>query len=223
MAAGEESSVILHGFWPNTYSKRVELALKIKGIPFEYVEEDLRSKSASLLTYNPIYKKVPVLVPNGKPVSESLVILEYIDETWNHQPRLLPDDPYKRSIVRFWAGYIQRLLESCMKLVSSEGEEAVSKAREEMFGKLDVLEEGVKSFLVSGENLNLLDIMIVATLGAFRAQEEILGFKILDPHKHPFIFHWVTALIELPVVKEVMPPHHALVSFLHHLKKIATT
>lgn len=105
-----KDNVILHGFWTSTYVKRVELALKIKGIPFEYVEEDLRNKSASLLTYNPVHKKVPVLVHNGKPVSESLVILEYIDETWSHQPRLVPHHPYDRSIVRFWAGYIQQVI-----------------------------------------------------------------------------------------------------------------
>lgn len=107
---GEENKVTLHGSWASPYVKRVELALKVKGIPFEYVEEDLRDKSPLLLKYNPIHKKVPVLVHNGKPVSESFVILEYIDETWKNQPRLFPQDPYERARVRFWASFIQQVI-----------------------------------------------------------------------------------------------------------------
>lgn len=106
---GEENKVILHGTWSSTYSKRVELALKIKGIPFDYVEENLSNKSDLLLKYNPVYKKIPVLVHQGKPIAESLVILEYIDETWNYEPRLLPDDPYKSATLHFWVGYVQQV------------------------------------------------------------------------------------------------------------------
>lgn len=65
----EENKVTLHGFWASPYSKRVELALKVKGIPYEYVEEDLKNKSPLLLHYNPVHKKVPVLVHNGKPIA----------------------------------------------------------------------------------------------------------------------------------------------------------
>ena len=102
-----EDKVTLHGFWASPFAKRVELALKLKGIPFEYVEEDLQNKSSSLISYNPVYQKVPVLVHNGKPICESFVILEYIDETWKNGPKLLPEDPYKKSQVRFWASYLQ--------------------------------------------------------------------------------------------------------------------
>lgn len=105
----EENKVILHKAYASSYAMRVELALKIKGIQFEYVDEDLSNKSPELLKNNPVHKKVPLLVHNGKPVSESLIILEYIDETWKTGPLILPQDPYERARVRFWANFIDQV------------------------------------------------------------------------------------------------------------------
>jgi glutathione S-transferase len=74
--AGDQ--VTLLNFWASPYGTRVRIELAEKGVKYEYSEQDLRNKSALLLQTNHVHKKIPVLVHNGKPVCESLNIVQYI-------------------------------------------------------------------------------------------------------------------------------------------------
>ncbi|KAI5321519.1 hypothetical protein L3X38_030590 [Prunus dulcis] len=79
-----EDKLVLLDFWPSSYGMRVRIALAEKGIKYEAREENLADKSPLLLEMNPLHKMIPVLIHNGKPISESLLLLQYIDEVWHH-------------------------------------------------------------------------------------------------------------------------------------------
>jgi glutathione S-transferase len=104
--AGDQ--VTLLDFWSSPFGMRVRIALAEKGVKYEYSEQDLRNKSDLLLQMNPVHKKIPVLVHDGKPVCESLIIVQYIDEVWKDKAPLLPSDPHKRAQSRFWADFVDK-------------------------------------------------------------------------------------------------------------------
>jgi glutathione S-transferase len=105
--------VVLLDFWASMFGMRVRIALAEKGIKYQYKEEDLRNKSELLLKMNPVHKKIPVLIHNGKPVCESLIIVQYIDEVWKDRCPLLPSDPYQRAQARFWADFVDKKVHLC--------------------------------------------------------------------------------------------------------------
>ena len=98
----------LLGFWGSPFCGRVKIALEEKGVPYEEREENLfGGKSELLLKSNPIHQKVPVFLHDDKPVLESAIIVNYIDEVWPSNP-LLPTCAHARAQARFWADYIDK-------------------------------------------------------------------------------------------------------------------
>ena len=98
--------VILLDYWASPFGMRARIALREKGVKFECREENLRDKSPLLLQMNPVHTKIPVLIHNGKPVCESMNVVQYIDEVWPEKNAILPSDPYQRAQARFWIDFI---------------------------------------------------------------------------------------------------------------------
>ncbi|CAI0436660.1 unnamed protein product [Linum tenue] len=156
------ADVKLLGTWPSPFSYRVIWALKLKGIDYEYIEQDLFNKSPLLLQSNPVHKKIPVLIHGGKPISESMIILQYLDESWPETYPLLPADPHERALARFWIKFAEEKLVPAFMIFRTSGEEQ-EKAVKEALEVMEILEEHAfgslkeKEFF-GGDKVNMVDL-----------------------------------------------------------------
>lgn len=92
---------VLHNFFRSSTSYRVRAALNLKGLDYEYRSYALRKgeqRGDGYLAMNP-QGLVPTLETPQGPLSQSLAILEWLDDT-HPEPPLLPSDPWERARVR---------------------------------------------------------------------------------------------------------------------------
>ncbi|XP_010696150.2 glutathione S-transferase U8 [Beta vulgaris subsp. vulgaris] len=204
----------LLGLWCSPYSKRVEIALCLKGLAYDYIEEDVQNKSPELLKYNPVHKKVPVLVRDGKPVAESLVILEYIDEMCKDKPSILPEHPYERAMARFWARFIdEKCLPSIWRAFWGPENEQES-AGEEARNNLKILEKELKgNKFFGGTSIGYLDIVANFIAYWLDAIQKAAGKEILTKELFPLLSKWKDDFVACKVVKQNLPPWERLVAY----------
>lgn len=92
----------LYSYWRSLATLRVRIALNLKGLDYETVDLDLEQGDqhrAEFRTVNP-QMVVPALVDDdGTVLSQSMAIMEYLDEA-HPQPPLLPPDAKGRARVR---------------------------------------------------------------------------------------------------------------------------
>ncbi|XP_031266557.1 glutathione S-transferase U19-like [Pistacia vera] len=135
------SEVVLLDLLHSPFATRVRIALAEKEVEFESREEDLSNKSPLLLKMNPVNKQIPVLIHKGKPICESLVIVEYIDEVWNHKSPLLPSHPCLRAHARFWGDYIDKKIYPAGRMLGTSSDHEVKEAsKKELIEIFKVLE-----------------------------------------------------------------------------------
>ncbi|TMW86205.1 hypothetical protein EJD97_021784 [Solanum chilense] len=206
------------------FTHRVEWALKIKGVEYELIVEDPQNKSPLLLEYNPIHKKIPVLIHNGKPICESMVIVEYIDETFEG-PSILPKDPYDRAIARFWAKFLDDKCLPTMGKALLGNEEEKEKAKEECGELLKILDNELKDkeFFV-GDKIGFVDIAANALAFWMGIIEEASGVILVKNEKFPNYYTWRDNYINCIQVKKYLPSRDELFShFQSRLHSASTT
>jgi maleylpyruvate isomerase len=95
----------LHGYFRSSAAYRVRIALNLKGLSVDHLSHHLRKgeqRAPNYLALNP-QGLVPTLEDGtGGVLTQSLAIIEWLDET-HPNPPLLPTDPLRRAKVRAFA------------------------------------------------------------------------------------------------------------------------
>ncbi len=91
----------LHNYFRSSSSYRVRIALNLKGLPFDYLPVHLAKGEHLQPPFQSLSPDglVPVLETEGHRLSQSLAIVEFLEET-HPSPALLPTDPWGRARVR---------------------------------------------------------------------------------------------------------------------------
>jgi maleylacetoacetate isomerase len=93
----------LYSYWRSSASYRVRIALNLKALPYathavNLIREGGDQFTADYQEINP-QSRVPTLVHDGQRFTQSLAIIEYLDEIFP-QPALIPKNPVDRARVR---------------------------------------------------------------------------------------------------------------------------
>ncbi|CAN4116003.1 unnamed protein product [Withania somnifera] len=207
------TEVKLLGVGGSSYSRRVEWALKVKGVKYEFIEEDLRNKSPLLLESNPVLKKIPVLIHKEKPICESMVILEYIDEAFEG-PSILPKDPYERAIAHFWAKFLDgKCLDAVREALWSKGEEQ-EKSKQEAYEMLKIVDYELKDKkFFGGDKIGFVDVAANYIPFWVEICEEATGVVLITSEKFPNLCAWIDEYLSCSEVKENLPDRDMMLCF----------
>jgi maleylpyruvate isomerase len=91
----------LYNYFRSSAAFRVRIALNLKGLKYDYVSKAFlknEHRAADYLALNP-QGLIPALDVDGTVISQSVAIIEYLNEL-HPQPPLLPADPLARAQVR---------------------------------------------------------------------------------------------------------------------------
>ncbi|XP_062193583.1 glutathione transferase GST 23-like [Phragmites australis] len=227
-----EKGVKVFGMWASPIAIRVEWALRLKGVEYEYIDEDLTDKSDALLRYNPVTKKVPVLVHDGKPIAESTIIVEYIDETWKDGYPIMPADPYERAQARFWARFAeekswmqQTILMAGLDMytlqcnpalypaftTTGEAQHKVVQEAQQCLKTLETALDGKKFF--GGDAVGYLDVVVGWYAHWLPVIEEVSGASVVTDEDLPLLKAWFDRFLAVDVVKATLPARDRLLAF----------
>jgi glutathione S-transferase len=193
------------------YVDRSRIVLLEKDVPHEVEFIDLANKPAWFLAVSPM-GRVPVLLVDDRPIFESMIINELLEEL-HPEPPMMPRDPLERAEVRAWIVFANDVLMpaslgAMIAVAGRYGGEALAKpltVLRDALGKLEArAAKGGGPFFL-GPAFSLADAAYAPFFRRWRAAEEwgVPDARLLG--SFPSVTAWTEALLARPSVARAAP------------------
>ncbi len=170
---------------------------------------------------------VPAIVHNDKSIYESSVCIEYTDEAWTTEKRLLPADPFQRAWVRIWSDHItKKVVPPFYQMLVKREESERAQVKQDLLEGMDTLVKEMDPHgpFFSGSTPNMVDIMLIPHAFRFGViLKHYRDFDIPNDDKWKRYYVWLNAALELDSVKQTLPNKDKLIdNYRRHAEDYAT-
>ena len=196
-------TLISHHLCP--YVQRAAILLAEKRVPFERRYVDLANPPAWFSAVSPL-RKTPVLLVDDRPIFESAVICEYLDETIG--PRLHPADPLERARHRSWMEFGSAVLDTIWRFYTAGDAQTLRDQVDELAGKMSQLEAELGSGpYFAGARFSIVDAVFGPVFRYFDVFDTVADFGVF--RQTPKVHAWRQRLAERDSVREAVEPGYA--------------
>lgn len=195
--------LISHALCP--YVQRVAIVLQEKGVAFERRYIDLANKPDWFLAMSPL-GKTPVLLVNGKPIFESNVICEYLDETL--MPRIHPQDALKRAELRSWMEFGSAVLNSIGQFYNATSQELFINSQADLKQKFERIEAMLgDGEYFAGNDFSMVDVVFGPVFRYFDTIDQCVDHDIFI--HTPKVNLWRQELATRPSIQAAVQEDYA--------------
>lgn len=198
------------------FCHRCQLVLLEKGAAFRTVQIERSKKQDSKHLLSP-YVRVPVLWHDGRPVYESSIINEYLEEIVP-TPALLPQDAGRKALSRFWIDFCNtRFMPAYFNLLKERNPERRAPLKADLMGHLEFIETGALVNVSEaepywmGQEVTLVDYAFYPFFERFASVETYRDITI--PADHQRLRGWLNSMHGREVVGRLARPRDYYVEY----------
>lgn len=191
------------------FCHRCSLVLLEKGAPCDIERVDLTRKQEFRELLSP-YAYVPVLWHEGRPIYESSIINEYLEETFPTPP-LLPREPHRKAMARFWIDFCDtRFMPAYFNLLKERNPALRGPLRAKLLDHLRFIETtGLADVSTAGpywmgREATLVDLAFYPFFERFASVEAYRGVTV--PADHDRLHGWLAAMGARAAVRKLARP-----------------
>ncbi|TXJ09367.1 MAG: glutathione S-transferase family protein [Afipia sp.] len=201
----------LIGQYDSPFVRRVALALRFYGIPFEQTPWSTFGDAEKIAVYNPLMRVPTLVLDDGEALIESTVILDYLDELAGPSRALIPDCGHVRREVLHVCALATGLADKAVSLLYERvlrGEESkrwVERCRTQISGVLAVLEDERAKITTRywfGDQLTHADIAVACVIRFTREAHS----GLFDAARYPALDRHAETCEALPPFQEIVQP-----------------